>query len=118
MYTNPKISASLTLVSLIYQLVFPQFALTDIEEKESELALTPLDGLITLQGQALVQSTNPDTPVVIAQYLVPVTGYSSTPDQTDAFDCLATWPCTYFITVLAKFNSFSFSPISLQSVGL
>lgn len=84
MYTNPKISASLTLVSLIYQLVFPQFALTDIEEKESELALTPLDGLITLQGQALVQSTNPDTPVVIAQYWVPVTGYSSTPDQTDA----------------------------------
>jgi len=87
MYTNPKISASLTLVSLIYHLVFPQSALTGfslIGNQEVDLALTPLDGLVTLQGQALIQSTNPDTPVVATQCWVPVTAYSSTPDQTDA----------------------------------
>jgi len=84
MYTNPKISASLALASLIYNLVFPQFSLTNIEEKENELSLMSLDGLVTLQGQALVQSTNPDTPVVVAQYWVPVTAYSSTSDQTDS----------------------------------
>ena len=84
MYTNPKISVSLVLAGLIYNLVFPQSALTSIEEQEIELPLMPLDGLITLQGQALVQSTNPDTPVVVAQYWVPVTAYSSTPDQTDS----------------------------------
>ncbi len=82
MYTNPKISAFLALASLIYNLVSPQSAL--IEEQETELSLMPLDRLVTLQGQALVQSTNPDTPVVVAQYWVPVTAYSSTPDQTDS----------------------------------
>ena len=81
MYTNPKISVSLALAGLIYNLVFPQFALTNIEEQDIELSLMPLDGLVTLQGQALVQSTNPDTPVVVAQYWVPVTAYSSTPDR-------------------------------------
>ncbi len=84
MYTNPKISASLALASLIYNLIFPQSALIGIEEKEIELSLMPLDGLVTLQGQALVQSANPDTPVVVTQYWVPVTAYSSTPDQTDS----------------------------------
>jgi len=84
MHTNPKISASLALVSLIYNLVFPQSALIGIEEQEIGLSLMPLDGLVTLQGQALVQSTNPDTPVVVTQYWVPVTAYSSTPDQTDS----------------------------------
>lgn len=84
MYTNPKISVSLALASLIYNLVFPQSALTSIEEQEIELSLMPLDELVTLQGQALVQLTNPDTPVVVAQYWVPVTAYSSTSDQTDS----------------------------------
>ena len=84
MYTNPKISVSLALAGLMYSLVFPQSALTNIEEQEIELSLMPLDGLVTLQGQALVQSTNPDTSVVVAQYWVPVTAYSSTPDQTDS----------------------------------
>lgn len=87
MYTNPRFSASLALVSLVYQLVFPQYSLTNldsIEEPEFELLLMPFDGLITLQGQALIQSANPDTPVVVAQYWAPVTGYSSTPDQTDS----------------------------------
>jgi len=81
MYINSNISVSLALASLIYNLVFPQSALTSIEEQETVL---PLDGLVTLQGQALVQSTNPDTPVVVTQYWVPVTAYSSTPDQTDS----------------------------------
>lgn len=84
MYTNPKISASLALASLIYNLIFPQSALIGMEEQEIELSLMPLDGLVTLQGQALVQSANPDTPVVVTQYWVPVTAYSSTPDQTDS----------------------------------
>ena len=87
MYTNTKISASLILVSLVYHLVLPQYGLADlnlIDEREFELSLMPFDGLVTLQGQALIQSTNPDTPVVLAQYWVPVTGYSSTPDQTDS----------------------------------
>jgi len=86
MYTNPGISVSLTLASLLYHLVFPQSALTALslgQEQEPELASTPVDGLVTLQGQALVQSANPDTPVVINQYWVPITAYSSTPDQTD-----------------------------------
>jgi len=84
MYTNHKISVSLTLIGLIYNLVFPQSVLTNIEEQEIELSLMPIDKLVTLHGQALVQPTNPDTPVVVAQYLVPVTAYSSTYDQTDS----------------------------------
>ena len=84
MYINPKISVSFALASLIYNLVFPQSALIGIEKQEIELSLKPIDKLVTLQGQALVQSTNPDTPVVVTQYWVPVTAYSSTPDQTDS----------------------------------
>jgi 3D (Asp-Asp-Asp) domain-containing protein len=87
MYTNPKVSASLALISLIYHLAFPQYALTSfnsIEGQETELSLTSLDGLITLQGQALIQSADPDTPVVAASRWITVTGYSSTPDQTDS----------------------------------
>ena len=87
MFTHPRISASLTLASLVYHLVFPQSALTGfglIKNQEIDLALIPLDGLTALQGQALVQSNNPDTSVVINQRWVPVTAYSSTPDQTDA----------------------------------
>ncbi len=84
MYINPKISVSFALAGLIYNIVFPQFALTGIEKQEIELSLKPIDKLVTLQGQALVQSTNPDTPVVVTQYWVPVTAYSSTLDQTDS----------------------------------
>jgi len=84
MYINPNISVSFALASLIYNLVFPQSALIGIEKQEIELSLKPFDKLVTLQGQALVQSTNPDTPVIVTQYWVPVTAYSSTLDQTDS----------------------------------
>jgi len=84
MYINPNISVSFALASLIYNLVFPQSALIGIEKQEIELSLKPIDKLVTLQGQALVQSTNPDTPVIVTQYWVPVTAYSSTLDQTDS----------------------------------
>jgi 3D (Asp-Asp-Asp) domain-containing protein len=87
MYTNHKVSVSLALVGLVYHLVFPQYALTSldlIEEQETELSWMPLDELITLQSQALIQSANPDTPVVTARHWVTVTAYSSTLDQTDA----------------------------------
>ena len=58
MYTNPKISASLILVSLVYHIVLPQYGLADlnlIEEQEFKLPLMPFNGLVTLQGQALIQ---------------------------------------------------------------
>jgi 3D (Asp-Asp-Asp) domain-containing protein len=88
MYTNSKLSASLALASLVYNFIFPQYAWAnyeiDLALDQEEIKLSPVDGLITLQGQALVQSTNPDTPVVVAQYWVTVTAYSSTPDQTDS----------------------------------
>ena len=77
--TNPKISASLALVSLIFNLFIsqPQVAV-DLDQ------LKPFEQLATIHGQALVQSTNPDTPIVVAQRWVVVTGYSSTLDQTDS----------------------------------
>jgi len=81
MYTNPNISVPLALAILIYQLIFPQSIFPNIEGQETVL---PFDELVTLQGQALIQLTNPDTPVVVAQYWVPVTAYSSTVDQTDS----------------------------------
>jgi len=80
MYTlNPTISASLALVILVSNLLFPQ---ADLSQKEIELL--PADSLASLNGQALVQSSNPDTPVVVANIWVVVTAYSSTPDQTDS----------------------------------
>ena len=82
MYTNPIISASLALVSLVSNTFIPQYSLT--ESSQEEIELLPSDGLITLQGQALVQSANPDIPIVVDSRWVIVTAYSSTPDQTDS----------------------------------
>jgi 3D (Asp-Asp-Asp) domain-containing protein len=81
--TNPKVSASLALASLVYQFIFPQPSLMENNLTE-EIQLAPVDQLATLQDQALIQIANPDTPIVIARQWVIVTGYSSTPDQTDA----------------------------------
>jgi 3D (Asp-Asp-Asp) domain-containing protein len=81
--TNPKVSASLALASLVYQFIFPQPSLMENNLTE-EIQLAPVDQLATLQDQALIQTANPDTPIVIARQWVIVTGYSSTPDQTDA----------------------------------
>jgi len=85
MYTNPKISVSLSLIGLVSNLLFSQFGLTgDSLLNQDEINLLPADSLITLQGQALVQSSAPDTPIVVNQRWVIVTAYSSTPDQTDS----------------------------------
>jgi len=84
MYTNQKVSASLALIGLVSQIIFPQYSLVGKSLAEEEIDLSPVDGLITLQGQALIQLTNPDTPVVIAKSWVTVTAYSSTFDQTDS----------------------------------
>jgi 3D (Asp-Asp-Asp) domain-containing protein len=83
MYTNPKISASFALVSLISNLILSQFNVGDAGlDRNNELL--PDDKLVTFYGQALIQSANPDTPKVISSRWVIVTAYSSTPDQTDS----------------------------------
>jgi len=90
MYNHPKFSASLALISLVNGLVFPQYSWTDYSWNDwdsfvlPEIKLIPFEGLVTLYGQALVQPANPDTPVVVAQYWVITTAYSSTFDQTDS----------------------------------
>jgi len=82
MYTNQIISASLALISLISNTFVSQYNLSD--SIQEEINISPVDGLVTLHGQALVQSANPNTPVVTESRLVLVTAYSSTPDQTDS----------------------------------
>lgn len=82
MYTKSRISVSLSLLGLVSTLLFPQ--LDSIGLGQEEVNLLPADGLITIQGQALVQSSAPDTPIVANQRWVTVTAYSSTLDQTDS----------------------------------
>ena len=82
MYANPIISVSLALVSLVSNGFISQYNTTDLNYEETNLS--PVNGLITLNGNALVQSTNPSTPIVIESRVVLVTAYSSTPDQTDS----------------------------------
>jgi len=84
MYTNPKVSASLSLVSLFSNLILSQFGFGETGLGENDSGLSSIENLVTLQGQALVQSANPDTPVVVSQKWVIVTAYSSTADQTDS----------------------------------
>ncbi|MFH2004778.1 MAG: hypothetical protein ABIK27_08630 [Bacteroidota bacterium] len=81
MYTaNPKISVTLALASLISNL----FVFQPQVDIDSEVQLEPAEQLTTIHGQALVQTSDPDVPVVMANRWVTVTAYSSTPDQTDA----------------------------------
>ena len=82
MYTNPRVSASLALFGMLYNLVFSSANALEIDKNIAELM--PADGLATVQGQALIQSSNPDTLKVVAQKLVAVTAYSSMADQTDS----------------------------------
>ena len=82
MYINQIISASLALISLVSNTFVSQYNLSD--SIQEEINLSPVNGLVTLHGQALVQSANPNTPVVTESRLVLITAYSSTPDQTDS----------------------------------
>lgn len=89
MYIYSKISASLTLVSLISNLIIPQYSLTafnsdEVNDSDFTFELMPADSLATLQGHALIQTSIPETPKVVTSYWVLVTAYSSTPDQTDS----------------------------------
>ncbi len=81
MYTaSPKISATFALASLISNLFISQPQV----EVDSDVQLEPAEQLATIHGQALVQTINPDMPIVINKRFVVVTAYSSTLDQTDS----------------------------------
>lgn len=83
-----RFSASVTLVSIIYNCLFPAGVLISLANStrisRPEIKLLPVEGPITLYGQALVQTNDPDTPVVTNYHWVIITAYSSTVDQTDA----------------------------------
>ncbi len=81
---NHKVSASLALASLFSNFVFPQYGLMDNNLAEEETVLLPNDSLATIQGQALIQLSSLDIPVIVSQNWVTITAYSSTPDQTDS----------------------------------
>ncbi len=76
---NSKISATLTLASFISNLFMFQPPVDSVDLNQAD----PTEQLATIRGQALIQTANPDTPIVVAEQWVIVTGYSSTPDQTD-----------------------------------
>ena len=82
MYTNFRVSTSLALFGMLYNLVFPSANALGINKNVAELM--PADSLAMVQGQALIQPSNPDTPKIVEQKLVTVTAYSSTVDQTDS----------------------------------
>lgn len=84
MYKTHKISATFALAGLIPNLLFPQYSLSLPVLSQKVFELLPSDGLITLQGHALVQTSNPEIPAVNFCRWVTVTAYSSTPDQTDS----------------------------------
>lgn len=83
MSKTSKLLSTFALASMVYNALFPQYAaLAAIRDKEVQMQ--PADGLITMNGQALIQAVSPETPVVMARHWVIVTAYSSTPDQTDS----------------------------------
>jgi len=82
MYTNFRVSTSLALFGMLYNLVFPSANALKIDENIAELM--PANSLAMVQGQALIQPANPDAPKIVAQKSVTVTAYSSTVDQTDS----------------------------------
>lgn len=78
-----KLLSTFALASMVYNVLFPQYAaLAVLRDKEAQLQ--PADGLVTMNGQALVQTANPETLTVKSRCWVLVTAYSSTPDQTDS----------------------------------
>lgn len=83
MIKTSKTLSSLALVSLFSNLVLPQFAAIGVAEKDA-LAIQPSDGLITFNGQALIENASPETEKIVHCRRVTVTAYSSTADQTDS----------------------------------
>jgi len=85
MYINPKVSASLALASLVSNLLLPYSGYNSIDLNSAEEIKASLDNnLATLYGQALIQPSVPDIPVVRYSSWVLTTAYSSTFDQTDS----------------------------------
>ncbi len=102
MYKKRKITTIPMFIGLAFNLAIPQFTANSIkntmvssyeswvetgifEQKIDKSVLALSDGeLATLQGHALVQQTNPYTPVVASSRVVVITAYSSTVDQTDS----------------------------------
>ena len=82
MYANPIISVSLALISLVSNGFISQY--NTIDSNYEETNLSSINGLVTLNGNALIQSASPITPIVAESRVVLVTAYSSTPDQTDS----------------------------------
>lgn len=82
MQGNPIISASLALISLFSNAFISQYNTVELNQEETVSYLD--SGLVTLNGNALIQTSNPTTPIVAETKTVLVTAYSSTPDQTDS----------------------------------
>ncbi len=78
---NSSFSVTLAFVGLISNLFMTQ---PQIDLIYQDIQLEPSEKLATIYGQALVQTTDPDIPVVADNHLVVVTAYSSTHDQTDS----------------------------------
>ncbi len=78
---NSGISVTLAFVSLISNLFIVQ---PQIDSIDLGVQLEPSKQLATIYGQALVQTADPDIPVIADNHLVVVTAYSSTYDQTDS----------------------------------
>jgi len=78
---NSGISVTLAFVSLISNLFIVQ---PQIDSIDLGVQLEPSKQLATIYGQALVQTADPDIPVIADNHLVVVTAYSSTCDQTDS----------------------------------
>jgi len=82
MQTNPIISVSLALISLVSNTFVYQY--DPINPIQENTVSFPDNELNTLNKQVLVQTSNPNTPIVAESRIVLVTAYSSTPDQTDS----------------------------------
>jgi len=83
MVKTSKFLSSFALASLVYNLVFPQFAAVGAI-KDNALKIQPLDGLITFNGQALIENAGLEIQRVVDCRWVTVTAYSSSVDQCDS----------------------------------
>jgi len=88
-HLDRKISASLALINLASNLLFPQagwatFGSSSTVPTQEKIEMMPIDGPVIVRGGAFFQASIPDDPQVVAVRWTVVTAYSSTPDQTDS----------------------------------
>jgi len=84
----PKIWVLTLLILLIFTGVFFEssvFSLLEAQEIEANLLLEEIPQLVTLQENTLIPLSNPANPEpeIVRRFSVIITGYSSTPWQTD-----------------------------------